>query len=82
MSNGVSLCVPPEPPEPPDTPTRVNGREQWYLGFLHVMSEMANLIMTIPLQVKHNVGQWAAKVRTHYYESRAYNVTEIYQICS
>ena len=63
-SSGLSSCVPPEPPEPPDTSTPDNGRAQWYLGFLHVMSGMANLIMTIPLQVKRNVGQWATKVRT------------------
>ena len=65
VSNCPPSRVPPEPPEPPDASTPVNGRAQWYLGFLHVMSGMANLIMTIPLQLKHNVGQWATKVRAN-----------------
>lgn len=64
VSSDLSSCVPPKPPEPPDTSTPGHGGAQWFVGFLHVMSGMANFIMTIPVGVKHSVSQLATKVRT------------------
>ena len=76
VSSELPLRVPPKPPEPPDTSTHGNGSEQWYWGFLYMMSGMANFIMTVPLQIKRNVGHWATKVRT-YEICLAQTITEI-----